>query len=68
MYKVMLTWKVSHGKRRNIGNVSFSVIKMVLIVFLICIQVQEKVVRKTDGVRFINLRTFNTLLTFLIYS
>ena len=28
-----------------------------------CIQVKEKVVGKTDSVRFVNLRCFNTLFT-----
>ena len=54
----MLTWRVSYGKGRNIGNVSFSLIHMVGIVFLVCIQVKEKVVEKADSVAFAN---FNAL-------
>ena len=38
-------------------------LRMVLTVFLTCIQVKEKVVGKTDSVRFVNLCNFNTLFT-----
>ena len=61
----MILRKVSYRKGRNIGNVSFALIHMVLKVFLTCILVKEKVLGKTDCVTFVSSCTFNTLLTFL---
>ena len=43
--KMMLTWKVNCEKERIIDNVR--------ILFRTCIQVKEKVLRKTDGVSFV---------------
>lgn len=61
--KVMLTWKLVYGKERNIG--SFSLIRMIWIVFLTRVQLKKKVVGKTDCVMFVTLCTFNALLTLL---
>ena len=60
--KVMLNWKVTNWKERNIGNVSFSLIHMVWTAFLTCIQVKEKVTGKTDSTDSY-LCNFNTLFT-----
>ena len=62
----MLTSKVSYGENTNIGNVNISIRNVVGIVLLTCIQLKQKVVRKTDSVRFVNSCTFNTILALLI--